>query len=143
MKVEFLENDLIIVHVIRDIDISNRNNLGILLKEIGVYLKKKYHYLYSGLYSVNAYQYVNYFVFEICKVSNSSSIDFNISFHPNSLMLLEFTDEDYILGKKYYLDGKFYIDFKIVSSYFDCFEFGKVVYKEEAEEIMKKAILVF
>lgn len=143
MKVEFLEDDLIIVHIIRDIDISNRNNLGVLLREIGVYLKRKYHYLYSGLYSVIAYQYVNYFIFEIRKISDSSSIDFNISFHPNSFMLFEFTDEDYIPGKKYYFDGKFYVDFRVVSSHFDCFEFGKVVYKEDAEEIMKKAIAVF
>lgn len=142
MKVEFLENDTIIIHIIRDIDISNRNNLGVLLKEIGVYLKRKYHYLYSGLYNVSVYQYLDYFVFEIHKISNSSSIDFNISFHPNSLMLFEFLDEDYILGKKYYLDGKYYVDFKIVSSCFDNIEFGKVIYKEEVENIMRKAIIV-
>ena len=57
-------------------------------------------------------------------------------------MLFEFLDEDYILGKKYYLDGKYYVDFKIVSSCFDNLEFGKVIYKEEVENIMRKAIIV-
>lgn len=126
-----------------EIDITNRNNLGILLKQIGIHLRNKYHYLLDGIYDVEAYQCRDYFVFEMEKVGEYSSIDFNISFHPNSSMLFEFDDEDYILGRKYFYEGKYYVDLSLVSPYFDCFEFGIVLYKEEVEKILKEAIVVF
>lgn len=142
MKVEFLENDFIIVQMISSIDIKNRSNLGLLLKEIGIYLKNKYHYLLDGIYDVEAYQCADFFVFEIEKVDDYTTIDFNITFHPNSHMLFEFEDENYILGKKYYYNGKYYIDFNLASIYLDCFEFGNVIYKDEVERILKEAVLV-
>ncbi len=143
LRVEFLENDSILVQMTSSIDIKNRTNLGVMLKEIGIYLKNKYHYLLDGIYDVEVYQCADFFIFEIEKVGDYSTIDFNITFHPNSHMLLEFEDENYVLGKKYYLEGKYYIDFNLASIYFDCFEFGNVIYKEEVESILKKAVVVF
>lgn len=128
MKVIFDEDDSFIVHMISDIDISNRGNLGELLKEIGLYLKRHYKYLLSGFYDVEIYQSCNYFVFEIEKVRNSNSIDFDITFQANSQMLYEFEDDEYYLGKKYFLDGKYYVDLSKVIGRLDYLEFGEVVY---------------
>ncbi len=132
-----------VIQMISCVDIKDRSNLGVLLREIASYLKKKYHYFLDGLYDVEIYQYMNYFIFEIEKVGEYSSIDFDITFHPNHQMLVEFYDEDYIQGKKYFYDGKYYIDFKLASLYFDCFEFCKVIYKEDVETVLKNAIVVF
>lgn len=143
MKVEFLENDWIFVQLCSSIDISDRSNLGVLLKEIGIYLNRKYSYLLDGLYDVEIYQCVDYYIFEIEKVGEYSSIDFNISFHPNHRMLFEFEDEDYINGCKYFYEGKYYVDFRLASNYFDCFEFGHVIYDSKVETILRKATIIF
>lgn len=143
LKVEFLENDKITVQLYSNIDISDRSNLGVFLKEIGIYLKKKYDYLFDGLYDVEAFQYSNYFIFEIEKVEEYPAIDFNISFHPNRRMLMEFDDEDYINGCKYFYNGKYYVDFELASHYLNCFEFCNVIYSDDVEKILREARIVF
>jgi len=142
LKVEFFDQDTLIVQMISSVDIGNRSNLGVILKEIGIYLNRKYHYLLDGIYDVECYQCGEYFIFEIEWVSDYPTIDFNITFHPNSRMLLEFMDSDYIPGKKYYYKEKYYIELPRVLEQIDCFEFGRVIYKEEAEDILKNGIVI-
>lgn len=145
LKVVFLESDSFLVFMRSSIDIGNRSNLGVLLKQIGLYLKKKYHYIFSGLYHVDIYQFMDYYVFEIEQDDEEEDdmIDFNVSFHPNSLMLFRFSDEDYVKGKKYFWNGDYYVEFNVVSSFLDCLEFGNIIYKqEEIEQILKESILI-
>jgi len=142
LKVEFLDQDVLIVQMMSQIDIENRSNLGLLLKEIGIYLNRKYHYLLDGIYDVECYQCGEYFIFEIEWVGDYPTIDFNITFHHNSRMLLEFIDGEYISGKKYYYHEKYYVELPRVLKKIDCLEFGRVIYKEEVDEILTKGVIV-
>ncbi len=142
LKVEFLDPDTLIVQMTSSVDIGNRSNLGLILKQIGIYLNRKYHYLLDGIYDVECYQCGKYFIFEIEWIGDYKTIDFNITFHPNSRMLLEFIDDAYFKGKKYYYQGKYYMELSRVIEAIDCFEFGNVIYKEEAEEVLKNGIIV-
>ena len=142
LKVEFLDQDTLIVQMTSSIDIGNRSNLGLILKQIGIYLNRKYHYLLDGIYDVECYQCGEYFIFEIEWVGDYKTIDFNITFHPNSRMLLEFWDNEYISGKKYYYQEKYYIELPRVFKRIDCFEFGRVIYKEDVDEVLKNGIIV-
>lgn len=142
MRVLFNEEDSFVVHMVSDVDISDRNNLGKLLKEIGLYLKGHYKYLLSGFYDVEIYQSGNYFIFEIEKVRNSSSIDFDITFHANSQMLYEFEDDEYYLGEKYFLDGKYYVELSKVIGRLDYLEFGEVICGEQTVQIIANSTKV-
>lgn len=141
LKVVFFDPDFLVVTLVSDIDLSDRSHLGILLKQIGLFLKNRYYYLLSGFYDAEIYENSNYFVFEIEKIHDSNTIDFDISFHPNSPMLYEFEDGDYFLEPKYYYQGKYYIDFSSVSNRYDFNEFGAVLYKN-LDEIRNHWILL-
>ncbi len=141
LKVVFIGKEDLIVSFFSDIDVSNRSHLGILFKQVGLFLKNRYHYLLSGYYDAEIYENSNYFVFEIVKIHDSESIDFDISFHPDSPMLYEFEEEDYFLEPKYYYQGKYYVDFSLVAEKKDLLEYGEILYKD-LDEIQRNWILV-
>ena len=142
LKVEFLDQDILNVEMMSQIDIENRNNLGLILKEIGIYLNRKYHYLLDGIYDVECYQCGKYFIFEMEWESDYPTIDFNITFHPNSRMLLEFMDSEYFFRKKYYYQGNYYMELPRVLDKTYCFEFGKVIYGEAVDEVLKNGVMI-
>ena len=142
LKVRFLEQDIFNVEMISQIDIEKRSNLGLILKEIGIYLNRKYHYLLDGIYDVECYQCGKYFIFEIEWVDDYPTIDFNITFHPNSRMLLEFMDSEYFQGKKYCYQGKYYMELPRVIDKIHCFEFGNVIYKDMVDKVLKNGVMI-
>ena len=75
-------------------------------------------------------------------VDDYGSGDFNITMLLNSTILYQFPDSDMVSGEKIYYHGNFYTEIENVIDDIHFFEYGKVIFGEQVNDILNHGILV-
>ena len=137
MKVENINNKIIVYLFDNTIDISNINELNNKIKSIFIKLMKRYNYDFFGCNKVNVYHNKYYgLILEVEKLSNmvfnSYAIDLKITIYKDVLMYLEFDDYYFLDNIKSlnYHNGKYYLKINNQLDYNKYLEFAKIKYKK-------------
>ena len=120
----------------------NEEAVLLFIKMIGKHLEKVYHYTFIGSYHLLVYWKEKVTILEFEHLSSLGKVDFDVELLLNSSILYEFEDSSYLPGKKWYYQGKYYVNFDDLEDRIDLFEQGKLVYGKKAKEVAEHWILV-
>ena len=135
MKIECVNDKIIIYLYAIDLFIDNIDNLNTQIKEIIVKIIKKYHINIFGFFKVNIYYNKEYgSILEIENIYsseyNKDLIDLKIIIYKNVDFYLEIDDNIYLNKSNYILkNNKYYIKIDQLNNLYKYLEYGKVVYK--------------
>lgn len=131
MKIECLE-DKVIIYLYRYIlDFDNMEKLNSQVKNIFIKLIKVYKLDFFGYSKVHIYNHKKYgSILEIEKIYNSEFnsdiIDLKLVIHDDTEFLLEFDDRYF--NELEYKGGKYYLNLDKVDNLYKYLEFGKIIY---------------
>ena len=142
MKVEFCDLDHFVVTYYGEVCFFNEETTLLFIKMIGRHLERVYHYTFIGSYHLLVYWKEKVAILEFEHLSSIGKVDFDVELLLNSTFLYEFEDSSYYLGKKWYYQGKYYVNFDEIEDKIDLFEQGKLVYGNKAKEVSEHGIIV-
>lgn len=141
LKVEFKDKDCFTVIYYDEVSLSDEETILLFIKMISHHLEKVYHYIFSGSYRLLIYWKTRVVIMEFSQISPLGKVDFDVDLLLNSTVLFEFEDFYYLEGKKWFYQGKYYVDYDRLNDKFDLFEYGRLVYGEEAKKVMNNGRL--
>lgn len=136
MKIDFIDDDNLIVYYISDESFDNEKYIQLFIKMLDKKLRKQYDYDFRGYYNVDIYRSGNTNILEFERESDYGKADFDITVYLNSTILFEFEDEDYYKGNKLFFNNKYYVSSDMVDERIDLFEFGDIIYGKDALHIV-------
>ena len=142
MKVEFCDLDHFVVTYYGEVCFFNEEAVLLFIKMIGRHLERVYHYTFIGSYHLLVYWKEKVAILEFEHFSSIGEVDFDVELLLNRTFLYEFEDSSYYLGKKWYYQGKYYVNFDEIEDKIDLFEQGKLVYGNKAKEVSEHGIIV-
>ena len=142
MKVEFCDLDHFVVTYYGEVCFFNEEAVLLFIKMIGRHLERVYHYTFIGSYHLLVYWKEKVAILEFEHLSSIGKVDFDVELLLNSTFLYEFEDSSYYLGKKWYYQGKYCVNFDEIEDKIDLFEHGKLVYGKRAKEVTEHGIIV-
>ena len=142
LKIEFIDDNSFTVYYITKDRFTEVEDYKIMFKYINEELEEKYNYTMHGYYDVNVYTNENIYILDFIYIDDYGRRDFNVSIFLNSKILYKFYDSDLINGIKYYYNDSFYVDINSILNDIRLYEYGSIVYGDEAELIIRKAITV-
>jgi hypothetical protein len=142
LKVEFSDLDHFVVTYYDEVCLMNEEAVLLFIKMIGKHLEKVYHYTFIGSYHLLVYWKEKVTILEFEHLSSLGKVDFDVELLLNSSILYEFEDSSYLPGKKWYYQGKYYVNFDDLEDRIDLFEQGKLVYGKKAKEVAEHWVLV-
>lgn len=141
MKIENIDDKVIIYLYNDDIDINDIEALNKKIKDVFIKIMKRGNYDFFGYSRVNIYHNENYgIILEVEKIYNSGmnyhTIDLKIVVYKDSPMYLEFDDYyGFNLKDVLMMNGKYYLEINNKISIYKYIEFGKIKYKKLINEI--------
>lgn len=140
MKIENVDNKIIVYLFNEFIDINDIDSLNKKIKDIFIKIMKHGNYNLFGYSKVSVYHNSNYgIILEVEKIYNSEynyqTIDLKIIIYKNSPMYLEFDDYYFITKPRDLIinDNKYYLEINNNIDITKYVEFGKINYKKIAE----------
>lgn len=142
LKIEMINSTDFIVYyflVLDDILEYEIEEVKTFIKVIVAKLVKNYQITLKGYYHLDVY--VNkILILEFKNIDDyEEEVDLNIKIHLKTPILVEFEDYFLLPGKKYYQNQKYYQKIEEIE-YPKYVEFTKIVYNNQAKEIMNKGI---
>ena len=133
MKIENIDNKLILYLYNKYLSIDNINKLNQEIKEICLNLMKKHHFHLFGYYLVDIYYHHKYgSILEIKNIYDElfpvDIIDLKVIVHKNNNFYLEMDDVFIINDKIFFKQDKFYININDIDNINKYIEFGKIKY---------------
>ena len=119
MKVEFCDLDHFVVTYYGEVCFFNEEAVLLFIKMIGRHLERVYHYTFIGSYHLLVYWKEKVAILEFEHLSSIGKVDFDVELLLNSTFLYEFEDSSYYLGKKWYYQGKYYVNFDEIEDKID------------------------
>ena len=142
MKIDFVDDDNLIVYYISEDSFDNEEYIQLFIKMLDRKLRKFYDYDFRGYYDVGIHRNGNITILEFERESDYGKADFDITVYLNSTVLFEFEDDDYYKGNKLFFKNKYYVNSSKVDDRLDLFEFGNIVYGKEAIKVLDQGILI-
>ncbi|MDD6223408.1 MAG: hypothetical protein PUB18_00175 [bacterium] len=139
MKIDFLDDDHIVVFLTLDCMLCDEDSMPYIFQILGKKLKILYDYDFRGYYHVYIYKSGNVSVLELEKEYDYGKADFDVTMFLNSLLLYEFEDSEYVQGPKLLYNRKYYVKLDEVSDRFDYLEYGKIIYGDLVDTILKRS----
>lgn len=141
-KVDFHCSDSFTIFFITDNIFETEEEYKILFKFINDTLYKKYSYSLHGFYDVVIYFYKGIYVLDFELIDDYGRKDFDVTLFINSNMLYEFNDMNLIDKEKIYYQDKFYTEIDNIIDDIRLYEYGRIVYGKDVDEILKNGILL-
>lgn len=142
MKVDFIDDDHLVVYYFYDEKLRTEEEMRIFFKVLDKMLIKKYDYEFRGTYDVNVYCKENLLVLDFKNVDDFGRKDFDITMFLNSVLLFEFEDFDFYSGNKVYYNDRYYIELDDVIDDIRLFEFGNIIYGDKVDEVLDNGKLI-
>jgi len=142
MKIEVVDNKIIVYLFNENINVNDILELNNKIKDIFLRIMKKSNYDFFGYNKVDVYYNENYgTVLEVERIGNNEfnyqRIDLKIVVYKNAVMFFEF--DDYYFDKKpkslVLKDGKYYLKIDNKLNVWKYIEFAKIKYKKMINEI--------
>lgn len=142
IKIDFYSEDKFIIYYISDQILRTEEEMKTFFKMLNNELNKRYNYEFHGFYDVTIFCNKNLYILEFRNIDDYGRSDFNITMLLNSVLLYEFEDSDLILGEKIYYKGKYYVEIDDMIDSIYLFEYGKIVYGREIDNILNSGVII-
>ena len=142
IKIEFLDDDNFIIYYISDSLFRTEEEFKTFFKLLNRELELRYDYEFEGFYEVIIYYSDNVYILNFKLIDDFGTRDFDITMFLNSTILYEFEDMDLFDCDMVYYKEKFYTEIKNVASDIRLFEYGRVVYGKEVDDIIRQGMII-
>ena len=142
LKVDFIDNEHFTIYYLTSHKFQTEVEMKNFFKLLNHELKHQIDYEFHGFYNVDIFWQRGLYILDFENVVDYGSGDFNITMLLNSTILYQFPDSDMVSGEKIYYHGNFYTEIENVIDDIHFFEYGKVIFGEQVNDILNHGILV-